>query len=307
MNVLKNLKLLSQQPLTVCSFYCYQPISEKKLPLLKNLLLKQGEKLSIRGLILLSSEGINATLVGSGTELKNYLQYIKTKTFPFQGKFQKARSWGFKKLRVKIKKEIVRSGIQDLKPPSEQTHLTPDQWENALKKKQSIVLDIRNHYEVQLGAFKKSKHLNLKKFQDFPASLKNWETPKDKEILICCTGGIRCEKALSEMNKQGFTHVKQLQGGILNYLSQFPKSHFEGDLFVFDHRVSLNQNLKPSEKYQLCPHCGQPGKKVISCCHCQKTCVVCVLCLDQNKQTCSKNCAYHHRMGHRFKNRAAEN
>ena len=290
---------------SACTFYHYHPIAKKQLPLLKERWLKKSSlALPIRGLILLSTEGVNGTLIGLKKDLNRFIKVMEDDIhIPIQSRWQPTSVWGFKALRVKIKKEIVKSGKHSLSIPPSHTHLTPAQWEQELKNHQSLLLDIRNDYEIQIGQFKGAKNLNLKQFKEFPNRLKKSNLPKEKSILIYCTGGIRCEKALSEMKHQGFKKVKQLKGGILNYLSQFPHSQFDGNCFVFDHRVSLDQTLMPSKSYQLCPHCGQPGNKHIQCQHCHASCVVCVCCYGQKSsyQTCSKNCAYHLQKGHRCK------
>ena len=294
--------LLTKKPLSVCTFYHYHPLPSERLNTLSEVILSRG--LGLRGLILLSGEGINATLVGSLRHLKRYLQVLREETgIPIQARWQISNSWGFKKLRVKIKKELISSGKENLSPFSENTHLTPAEWESAMKDKQSVLLDIRNNYEIQVGKFETALDLNLNQFKEFPEKLKESQIPKDKNILIYCTGGIRCEKAFNAMKIQGFKQVQQLKGGVLNYLKEFPNSQFEGDLFVFDHRVTLNQELKPSQKYKLCPHCGQTGDQPISCQHCHKECVVCSICIKKDKvyQTCSKNCSYHYKNGHRHK------
>ena len=123
---------------------------------------------------------------------------------------------------------------------------------------------------------------------------------KNKETLIYCTGGIRCEKALPIMKEQGFKKIYQLEEGILNYLKKHPNSYFKKDCFVFDHRVALNQNLEASQNYTLCPHCGQPGDQKISCKHCNKPETICKICLKTSPhyKTCSKNCAHHFKEGH---------
>ncbi|MDE0151210.1 MAG: rhodanese-like domain-containing protein [Bdellovibrionales bacterium] len=293
--------LLTKKPLSVCTFYHYHPLPVEHLNTLKDVIQNKG--IGLRGLILLSGEGINATLVGSLRHLKRYLQVLREETgIPIQARWQISHSWGFKKLRIKIKKELVASGKEELSPFSDNTHLNPVEWEMALSKN-PVLLDIRNNYEVQVGKFKGALDLNLDQFKNFPEKLKKSKIPKDKKVLIYCTGGIRCEKALNEMKSQGFKQVQQLKGGVLNYLKEFPNSHFKGNLFVFDHRVTLDQKLKPSGKYKLCPHCGQAGDQSISCQHCRKECIVCTLCMDKDRvyQTCSKNCSYHYKNGHRYK------
>ncbi len=108
---------------------------------------------------------------------------------------------------------------------------------------------------------------------------------------MCCTGGIRCEKAIIEMEKHGYTDVYQLKGGILSYMREFPEGKFKGECFVFDHRVAVGKNLEPSRRYALCPHCGDPGDQPLGCMRCGKECKVCMMCIkEEAKKTCSKDC-----------------
>jgi UPF0176 protein len=124
--------------------------------------------------------------------------------------------------------------------------------------------------------------------------VKNSAIPKDKKVLICCTGGIRCEKAIVEMQQQGFEHVYQLDGGILKYIEEMPNQSFEGECFIFDHRVAVDQNLQPSKRYGMCVHCGNPGDIKEACIACTKPSTICAGCKAKGKaQVCSKNCNYH--------------
>ena len=295
----------AREKLSVCTFYHYQKIHPSQLSKIKKELLESSEAESIRGLVLLSSEGINATLTGLYFQLEKFVSLIQEKTgIVLRARWQITPVWGFKKLRIKIKNEIVNTGKKELEVPSPKTHLSPVQWKEIMESgSRFFILDVRNDYEVNIGKFKEAYHLNLKRFKDFSEKLKSHQIPKDTHVLIYCTGGVRCEKALTEMKNQGFTKVSLLKGGILNFLAQFPNTHFKGDLFVFDHRVSLNQNLSPSGEYNLCPHCGQPGNKEIQCEHCQKPCRVCFSCFEQKNEyrTCSKNCSYHFKNGHKCK------
>ena len=111
-----------------------------------------------------------------------------------------------------------------------------------------------------------------------------------------CTGGIRCEKATSLMLEKGFDEVYHLQGVILKYLEEVPKeeSLWQGECFVFDHRVAVDNHLQPSSRFRLCPHCGDPGDRKIICKHCEAEAVICEQCSEvANRITCSKNCQYH--------------
>lgn len=114
-----------------------------------------------------------------------------------------------------------------------------------------------------------------------------------------CTGGIRCEKAILEMRQQGYENVYQLQGGILEYLKEFPDQEFKGECFVFDYRIAVDQQLNPTLRYRFCPHCGQPGEEVIHCAKCSREEIICGHCKDLGGHhlTCSKNCAHHFQIG----------
>ena len=296
-----------KQALEVLSFYRFIHFDKAFLKKIRPLLLRQGEQLGIRGLILLSPEGINVAVSGAGDKVLQYLSCVEKTTGIRDFFYKKSYSdiYGFKKLRIKLKAEISAMGVsvKDSQMSKMCTYLEPKEWESMLNAKQAVVLDIRNDYEVEIGRFKGAKAMNLKEFQEFPKSLKNLDLAKEDKTLIYCTGGIRCEKAVVEMKQQGFSQVYQLKGGIINYLKEYPKKNFEGECFVFDHRVALDQNLKASRRYVLCPHCGQPAEQDILCAHCGKEAKVCAKCLSKNRflRTCSKNCVYHFRSGHRCK------
>ena len=296
----KTEKPKSNRNIKVTSFYKFFPIEKKRLQIHKQQLQEELQKLNIRGLVILAEEGLNTTLCGTEKSLeqakKNISQIFK-ETFFWKDSY--CKEWNFKRLSVKTKKEIINVGMSYIGPYKSKEHLTPEDWEKKLKNKPQI-LDVRNTYEVVLGRFKMAQDLALESFQEFPQKLKQWNMDKNKDTLIYCTGGIRCEKALPIMKKQGFKKVYQLKGGILSYLKKYPNSSFEQDCFVFDHRVVLNQNLEPSQKYTLCPHCGQPGDQKISCNHCNKPATTCKICLQTSPhyKTCSKNCAYHFKKGH---------
>ena len=291
----------------VTSFYKFFPIPQKSLKSYQVNLKKEGEG-KIRGLVLLAPEGINATLCGPETLLEDYKGFLRS-FFKGQDFFYKdsfCEKWSFRRFSVKQKREIVTMDRLSPQLPESCSHLSPEDWEKALEDNPQV-LDIRNSYEVELGKFKTARHLNLKSFKNFPSKLKRIKgLDKNTKTLIYCTGGIRCEKAIQVMEEEGFQKVFQLKGGILNYLKSHPRSHFEKECFVFDHRVALDQDLKPTSRYTLCPHCGQPGRESISCNHCGRESLVCFRCLRKAAwfKTCSKNCAYHFKSGHRFRGKS---
>ncbi len=297
-------------------------IREGILPTLRVELLEEGCRQNIRGLILLSTEGINANISGRPENVQIYLRQIESLTGMSRPLYKQGRSdvWGFKKLVVKIKRTIItmenkksNCAIKSLftcwitwfkrhffsshvHTVSDDCVLTPRQVESFLKETNVNILDIRNTYEVELGQFKNAQSLDMKEFGEFPEKIKQSSLDKDKKTLIYCTGGIRCEKALKEMKKQGFQAVYLLKGGILNYLKEYPHASFEGECFVFDRRVALDQQGCPSQRYALCPHCGQAGDQELECVHCSKATKICKNCLKKNIKhlmTCSKNCSHH--------------
>ena len=284
----------------VSSFYKFFPIKKEELKKQQLNIIHSCKQLKIKGLVLISEEGLNTSFCGrenSMEQFKKELSALFKQNFIWKDSYSPVLA--FKRLSVKIKKEIINIG-QECQASSENNgHLSPQEWEEKLKNSAQI-LDVRNKYEVELGRFQGAKDLDIDTFQEFAKKLDKLTINKEKDTLIYCTGGIRCEKAIELMKDKGFQKVYQLDGGILNYLKEFPNSHFEDECFVFDHRVSLNQNLEMGKKYSLCPHCGQPGDLAISCQHCEKPCVICKKCQKKSVhyETCSKNCSYHFKQGH---------
>jgi UPF0176 protein len=300
--------------LSVYTFYKFIQISELAVEDLKAQIQASGESHELEGLVIFGREGINATISGAPKNLEAFIEQLKTllKVDDFGIKISPTDFAPFKKFRVKVRDEIVSLGKPDIYPTSHNNHLTPEQWNEAMLETDVVVLDTRNWYETKVGKFTGAIDPGLTEFNKFPEYLKDSELKKDQKILIYCTGGIRCEKAIFEMQAQGFEKVFQLEGGILKYIEKFPNQKFEGECFVFDHRVAVDQELKPTETFKMCPHCGQPSKEKLSCRKCDLDAWICETCtLEEHKQTCSKNCSYHYQrepsakgkkqfQGHRF-------
>ena len=231
------------------------------------------DKYGLKGRVLISRHGINATLGGDLRNLKYYTREMKAHSL-FGGITWKWSDGGeehFPKLRVKVKDEIVAFGAADEIVVTEKgiinggKHLKPDAVHQLVKEKGDDVIfyDARNMYEAQIGRFKNTIIPNTRTSRDFKEDLENGEISKhkDRPIVTYCTGGIRCEKAVGELRAKGFREVYQLDGGILNFLEQLPNQGFNGECFVFDKRVAVDQELKPSEQYELCWETGAPVKK----------------------------------------------
>jgi UPF0176 protein len=280
----------------VISFYQFFPIAESALEEIRANFEEFAEAHELCGLLIIATEGINGTVAGSRTAVPLFENYLETleQSVRWECKFSESETLPFRRFKVKIRDEIVTSGEHIVAEPSTGIYLTPREWHEALLNwEDMIVLDTRNAYETELGTFKGAFDPGLVNFQEFPQFVENSSIPKDKKVLMYCTGGIRCEKASIEMTRRGYEEVYQLQGGILRYLEEYADGLFDGECFVFDHRVALDANLQPSRTYRLCPHCGNPGKTRVNCQNCGVESVICEGCRPMpGKETCSKDCAH---------------
>lgn len=287
----------------VTTFYHFFPISKAQLLEFQEKLKALAQTLEAKGLVILGPEGINSTCSFSNESalksFKNQLELLLNQKI-LNYKDSISDKAPFRKFVIKVREEIVTLGTPELIPNNDNHfHLTPAEWNHVLKNESDYVLiDTRNWYEYQIGTFKGALNPNMDKFTDFKGYLDEQQIPKDKKMLIFCTGGVRCEKGILELQRQGYNNVYQLKGGILQYLKESPNDQYEGECFVFDHRVALDQNLEPSKKYGLCPHCGQPGQNQLICKRCDFETLICEECaqLQWKQDTCSKNCAYHYQL-----------
>ncbi len=250
---------------TVISFYCFTHIEKNNLGAAKDKLLNY-EKEGLTGLIIIAEEGINGTICGCEQIIKKTVQTIKkyVNNQDLNEKVSFSKNKVFKKLKIKIKSEIVTIGINDFNPSNSGTYVNALEWNKLLNDENTLVIDTRNHYEVSLGSFNNSINPKTKNFREFPKWVdknidKYINEKKIDNIAMFCTGGIRCEKATSLLKKKGFKNVYHLKGGILKYLEIIPPKDnlYEGECYVFDERVALNKQLKKGS-YTICHACGMP-------------------------------------------------
>lgn len=284
-------------PFHISTFYHFFALTD--LERVKADLKSIAERNSVLGLIIMGAEGLNSTVAAPSAEsllsFKNDLQsHFQIKIENFKDSLSDLPP--FRRFSVKVRDEIVTAGIPGRSPtPGINHHLSPEEWHQVLKNEKDFVLiDTRNWYEYKIGTFKGAINPNIEKFTEFPKFFEAQQIPKDKKILIFCTGGIRCEKGILELQDRGYDNVFQLNGGILKYMEEKPRQEFEGECFVFDNRVAVDADIKPSVTYKLCPHCGQPAKIKIECKRCDEPALLCEPCLELEwkKDTCSKNCAH---------------
>ena len=288
---------------TLTSFYKFLPLTEPDAQ--AEAIEQDMEKTGARGLILVGTEGVNGSICLPSSRLEQAKSLLTSRYGDLPFKDSPGTPSAFLKLKVKVKPEIVTMGAPELVPNGLDHHLSPAEYHQKILAGARIV-DTRNDYEMRIGKFRGAVDLDLQDFSEFPERLKNSDLKKTEETLIYCTGGIRCEKAILEMRRQGFEKVYQLNGGILKYLEEFgSEGAFEGECFVFDYRVALDGDLRPSQQFRLCPHCGEPTAQMVDCKMCGESQHVCEKCLhaSEHHRTCSKNCAHHSREGHRSQRR----
>ncbi|HQJ46137.1 MAG TPA: rhodanese-like domain-containing protein, partial [Ignavibacteriaceae bacterium] len=200
----------------------------------------------------------------------------------------------FTKMRVRVKNEIVNSGLNQTSLEHSAPKLTPEQLLKFYEeKKDFIIVDARNWYESKIGKFKNAITPQITHFREWPKVVESLNEYKDKTIVTYCTGGIRCEKASAYMREQGFKNIFQMNGGILNFIQKYPDTYWEGGMFVFDDRRVFEPNTREELKYTAtCHFCGKPTAYHINCHNldCDKIIVCCHECKVKNEYCCSDKC-----------------
>ncbi len=217
----------------------------------------------VKGTLLLAHEGINGTIAGSREGVDKVLLYLRSDPriadLEHKGSFDDHMP--FYRMKVKLKKEIVTMGVEDIDPNEVVgTYVKPQDWNALIEDPEVVLIDTRNDYEVGIGTFSGAVDPQTTTFREFPAYVRNnYDPKKNKKVAMFCTGGIRCEKASAFMLKEGFEEVYHLQGGILKYLEEVPaeESAWEGECFVFDSRVPVNHKLEKGQ-YDQCYGCRHP-------------------------------------------------
>ena len=229
-----------------------------------------------RGTLLLAEEGINGTICYPFANRNPaaddpLLNLIQSKFEGLRIRISEANYYVFTRLKVKIKKEIVtihQDGISPVESVGE--YVKPEQWNDLINDPDTLVIDTRNQYEVDLGTFRNAVNPETQHFTEFPEWLqKHLEQNKGappKKVAMFCTGGIRCEKSTGVCKRLVPENVPvyHLEGGILAYLNDVPeeKSLFDGECYVFDKRIAVGHKLKPSEKFsRSCYACRHPLSK----------------------------------------------
>jgi UPF0176 protein len=244
----------------IAALYHFAPVAD--CTLWREALLRAGEELGIRGMLILAKEGINGTIAGTRQGIDEILRLIRSESnfAELVHKESFAEEMPFVRLRISIKNEIV-TMREPQANPSEivGTYVSPQEWNKIISDPEVVLIDTRNDYEYDIGTFRGAVNPNTKTFTEFPGYIKNLNLDKSKKVAMFCTGGIRCEKASSFMRLIGFDNVYHLKGGILKYLEEIPpeESMWDGHCYVFDKRVSVGHKLEVGP-YKCCFSCRHP-------------------------------------------------
>ncbi|MFA6066212.1 MAG: rhodanese-related sulfurtransferase [Candidatus Babeliaceae bacterium] len=279
----------------VLLFYKYVTISDPEK--IKNWLLHLCRSLNITGRIIIAHEGINATVAGSIEATETFRQEFEQHELFDNIDFKESAGDAdcFPKLRVVVKEEIVKLGVSPTLITAENggQHLTPQETHELLNNKPDdlVILDTRNIYESNIGRFEEAILAPIDNFRDLPQYLDdNQDLFKDKDVLMYCTGGIRCERATAYLKSKNIArNVYQIAGGIHRYAEAFPDGHFRGKNYVFDARIALPVT---SDILSSCAFCTKPCDDYTNCINaqCNKQIIVCPSCIDHYHNTCSAYC-----------------
>ena len=294
---LKQRLLQETEPRTTISFYQYFPINDPQE--FRDTLFKNLFELKVFGRIYVAHEGINAQIsvpASNFEALKSYLYSIE----PLKGIRLNIAvdddGKSFWVLKIKVRDKIVADGITDPNFSMEEKgkYVNADQFNKLTDDPNTVVIDMRNHYEYEVGHFERAIEVPSDTFREqLPMAAEMMKDAKDKNIIMYCTGGIRCEKASAYMLHQGFKNVYHLEGGIIHYANEVKNqglpNKFHGKNFVFDNR--LGERIT-DEIIAKCHQCGQPADTHVNCANdgCHLLFIQCDSCAKQYEGCCSKDC-----------------
>ena len=233
---------------TVATFYQFADLPDfeaKRAPLKEHC-----ERHSVQGTIILAHEGINGTIAGPSAGVESVLGFIRgdDRLAGLSARISDTERITFHRMKVVLRPEIVTLGAPEADPrEAVGEYVEPSDWNTLISDPGVTVVDTRNDYEVGMGTFRGAIDPKTGSFGEWPEYVQqNLDPKKHPKIAMFCTGGIRCEKASAYLLKHGFREVFHLRGGILNYLQKTPEAEslWEGDCFVFDHRVSVKHGLE---------------------------------------------------------------
>ena len=294
---LKQRLLAETEPRTTISFYQYFPVNDPQV--FRDELYKALNNLKVFGRIYIAHEGINAQLsvpAGNFEAFKNFIFSIES--------FKNIRinvavdddGKSFWVLKIKVREKIVADGIEDptFSMQNKGKYVNAEDFNKLMEDSDTIVVDMRNHYEYEVGHFEKALEIPSDTFREqLPMAADMLKENRDKNIIMYCTGGIRCEKASAYLLHRGFKNVFHLEGGIINYANEVKEkglpNKFKGKNFVFDDR--LGERIS-EEIIAKCHQCGQLADTHTNCINsaCHLLFIQCEECAKKYEGCCSKEC-----------------
>lgn len=281
----------------VLLYYCYVPIQnvveyrdEHHLFCLENDLL---------GRVIVSPEGLNGTVSGTVENCEKYMNWLRAdeRFFTTDFKVETVSEHAFKKLYVRVKKEIVHSdlGVDPLQQTGK--HLEPHDLQKLMKDPDVVLVDMRSNYEHSVGKFKNAVTFDMENLRDLPDHIDEIAHLKNKKVVTYCTGGIKCEKASAYLIEQGFTDVYQLHGGIIKYGLETGGEDFEGKCYVFDNRLTTEVNSVNPTIISKCHICKKTSDRMVNCANpeCNEHLPICEECGVAYEGACSTECKEHPR------------
>jgi UPF0176 protein len=281
----------------VLAYYFFTPIDDPALEVLKhkNFFLNRD----FQGRIYLSKEGINGQASASPQAAQEYMDWLRSDP-RFQGVEFKIHSWHehcFPRMTVKTRPQLVALD-REVDMSKTGVHLSPEEWKKMLdaRDENTVLIDVRNDYEWDIGHFEGAELPNLEKFRQFPSYVEGLKTERDPsktKVMMYCTGGIRCELYSALMKEEGFQEVYQLQGGVIKYGLEAGSKHWKGKLFVFDDRLSVSiAETEPVELISKCIHCSASTDLYYNCANmdCNELFLACPECAERTKGCCCTAC-----------------
>lgn len=284
-------------PRTTISFYRYTPIDN--VGEFRDMLYIDWLKLGVLGRIYLAKEGINAQFSVPTENLDKFKDYLNNnkslKDMPLKIAIEDDGK-SFYKLDIKIKHKIVADGLDDdaFDTTNVGKHLSAKEWNELMDQDETVIVDMRNYYESEVGKFKNAITPDVDTFREELQVVKNdLKDKKDKKVLLYCTGGVRCEKASAFLKSEGFEDVNQLHGGIIDYARQCKQDNLEnkfmGKNFVFDERMGEKIT---NDIISSCHQCGEPCDDHTNCANdnCHLLFIQCQSCRDKYDGCCTPEC-----------------
>jgi len=278
----------------VLLFYKYITFPDPEKFCMEHLLFCQQN--NILGRVWIAHEGINGTVSGLREDIEKYKSEIRK--YPefsdiwFKEDLNDAHA--FNKIHVRVKNEIVNASFGEVDLSRTAKRLKPEELNKFYESgKEFIIVDARNDYESRIGKFKNAITPVMNTFREWTEVAEELKPYKDKTIVTYCTGGIRSEKASAYLVEKGFKDVYQMDGGIWNYINQFPDKYWEGSVFVFDERRIVTPNTNEEIKHiGKCYYCGSLSSYYINCHNqdCDKLLITCYECKVKNDYCCSDSC-----------------